>query len=401
MFSDRSRWDLAPNRLTRALADHQGSGRPLLDLTLSNPTLSSFQYPQGLLASLSQPAAIEYHPAPRGLRSARKAIVDLYRERDPARPLAIDPDHVCLTASTSEAYSFLFRLLCNSGDEVLAPAPSYPLFQFLADINDVRMVHYPLLYDHGWYIDIHALEQRITTATRAILLVHPNNPTGSYVRREEAATLTRLCSAHNLALIVDEVFLDYNLGPAHPVTFVANHDALTFTLNGLSKLCALPQMKLAWIVASGPAHLTADALARLEVIADTYLSVSTPVQLALPELLQARHHMRTQLMERIFANLQELDRQLAAQTLCSRLQVEGGWYTVLRVPAIRSDEDLAVCLLERGVLVHPGHFYDFDSNGFIVISLILPEPGFAQALGSVLKAVPGLTAFSQLRTAGP
>ena len=277
-------------------------------------------------------------------------------------------------------------MLCDPDDEILVPAPSYPLFQFLADLNDIRLVHYPLFYDHGWHIDLEALQKKIHPTTRAILVVHPNNPTGSYVKAEEAARLIQLCAAREIALIADEVFLDYSHAGSAAPSFAANHQALTFALGGISKLCGLPQMKLAWLVTSGPPALAEAALARLEIIADTYLSLNTPVQLAAPALIAQHSAMRRQLLERIQGNLRELDRQLAEQSLCRRLEIEGGWYTVLRVPAIRSDEDLALELLSsQNVYVHPGLFYEFPTDGFLVVSLITPEAIFSKGITAVFN----------------
>jgi len=283
-------------------------------------------------------------------------------------------------------------LLCDPDDEILVPAPSYPLFQFLADLNDIRLVHYPLFYDHGWHIDLEALRKQIHPTTRAMLVVHPNNPTGSYVKAEEAAGLIQLCAAREIALIADEVFLDYSHAGSAAPSLAANHQALTFTLGGISKLCGLPQMKLAWLVTGGPPALAEAALARLEIIADTYLSLNTPVQLAAPALISQNEVVRGQLLRRIQDNLRELDRQLAQQSLCRRLEVEAGWYAIVRVPATRSDEELAIALLRNcGVLVHPGHFYDFPSDGFLVVSLIAPTAGFAEGMQRILGEMPKLT----------
>jgi aspartate/methionine/tyrosine aminotransferase len=275
--------------------------------------------------------------------------------------------------------------LCNPGDELLIPAPSYPLFDFLADVQDVKLVRYPLLYDHGWQIDFHALEQAITSRTRGVIVVHPNNPTGHFAKRAEIKKLNAICSAHNLAIIADEVFLDFSLRTERPLSFAANREALTFTTSGLSKICGLPQMKAAWLAVSGPQNSKSEALARLEVIADTYLSMNAPVQLAMPFLISQRQSFQSQLLTRIQRNLAELDRQLAAQKFCGRLAVEGGWYAILRVPATGSDEDLALSLLtDRAVYVHPGHFFDFQQDGYLVVSLISPEPDFCQALAWLL-----------------
>jgi alanine-synthesizing transaminase len=383
MFSARTNWNLTSNRLAEALEKHRASGMPLLDLSASNPTECGFAYDQhAMMRALCSPAALEYHPDPRGLRSARNAVAGYYS----ARGEQVAPEDIILTTSTSEAYSFVFRLLCNPGDELLIPTPSYPLFDFLAEIQDVKLGPYPLIYDHGWQIDLHAPQQRISDRTRGIVVVHPNNPTGHFTKPAELAALNEICSTRQMALIADEVFLDFSLGTEQPKSLSTNHEALTFTMSGLSKISGLPQMKFAWLVVSGPDKLKKDALARLEVIADTYLSMNAPVQLAAPAFLEHRHDLQRQLMQRVRINLTELDRQLAGQKHCSRLEVEGGWYAVLRVPATRSDEELAIELLEqKGVYVHPGHFYDFHQDGFLVVSLITAAKIFQQGIEKMLE----------------
>ncbi len=361
MFAKRTNWNLAPNRLSAALAAHRAAGKPLLDLTVSNPTECGFEYDRSaILNVLSNPAALSYEPDPRGLESARRAVAGYYARRKEE----VSAEDIFLTTSTSEAYSYAFRTLCDPGDEVLIPSPSYPLFDFLADIQDVSLVRYPLLYDHGWQIDFHALEQAITPRTRGVIVVHPNNPTGHFAKNAEITKLNSICSARAIAIIADEVFLDFSLDGMQAVSFAANRGAPTFTLSGLSKISGLPQMKAAWLIAGGPQQWKSEAVARLEVIADTYLSVNAPVQLAIPRFLEHRHAFHKQVISRIRRNLAELDRQLAMQKTCSRMTVEGGWCAVLRAPATRSDEDLAIELLTaKGVLVHPGHFYDFPSDG--------------------------------------
>jgi aspartate/methionine/tyrosine aminotransferase len=383
MFAARTNWKLTANRFAEAQARVRATGREVLDLTASNPTQVGLHYDtQAILASLVSEQALRYAPEAKGLLTARQAVAQYYRERDGTR---IDPESAFLTTSTSEAYSFVFRLLCEPSDEILVPAPSYPLFEFLADIQDVHLVPYPLIYDHGWQIDLHVLEQAITPRTRAVIVVHPNNPTGSFVKPHEAASLSGICARYQLAILADEVFLDFALDGMTRQSFARDQNALTFTLSGLSKIAALPQMKLAWIVASGPQGVTQQAISRLEVIADTYLSVNTPIQLAAPTMLEQRHSIQRQLNGRVLANLAELDRRLAEEQGIERLDVEGGWYAVLRVPVIRSDEDLAIELLEReGILVHPGHFYDFPRDGYLVLSLITSHDEFADGVKRVL-----------------
>ena len=406
MFADRTNWNLAPNRLSEALARHLADGKRLFDLSASNPTECGLHYDNvAILDALGNSASLAYVPDPKGLLRARQAVAEYYA----ARGDEVRVEDIVLTTSTSEAYSFVFRTLCNPGDELLVPAPSYPLFGFLADISDVRLVSYALIYDHGWQIDFHALEQAITPQTRGVIVVNPNNPTGNFIKPEEMARLNEICSARQLAVIADEVFLDYAHCDAAgyrdggyreaaksprarggsnkpPASYAANAGALTFTMSGLSKISGLPQMKASWLVTSGAEPLKAQALGRLEVVADTYLSMNSPVQLAVPVFLQQRHGIQKQLMARIRRNVAELDRQLGAKKACTRLVVEGGWYAVLRVPVTRSDDDLAVELLKtRNIYVHPGHFYDFPTDGHLIVSLIMPEQGFAEGIRLLLS----------------
>jgi len=382
MFAERTNWNLTGNRLSEALARHRAGGKRLFDLTASNPTECGFAYDsETILAALQNPAALRYEPNPKGLESARLAVTEYYS----ARGAAISADDIVLTTSTSEAYSFVFRLLCSPGDELLIPAPSYPLFAFLADIQDVKLVRYPLVYDHGWQIDFHSLQRSITPRTRGVILVNPNNPTGHFVKEKELAKLNELCTARGMALIADEVFLDFVLSDARPVSFADNTGTLTFAMSGLSKIAGLPQMKMAWVISSGPDELKRQAMERLEVIADTYLSPNAPVQLATRVFLGQRHGFQKQVMERVRKNLTELDRQLAAQSACVRLELEGGWYAVLRVPVAQTDEELAISLLDaKDVYVHPGHFFDFAGDGYLVLSLIAREEEFAEGIARVL-----------------
>lgn len=382
MFAKRTNWNFETNRLSAALAAHRTAGKPLIDLTVSNPTECGFLYEEeAILSPLRNPAALKYEPNPRGLDVARSAVARYYAERDAVVP----NDDIFLTTSTSEAYSYVFRTLCDPDDELLIPEPSYPLFEFLADIQDVRLARYPLVYDYGWQIDFHAFEQAITPRTRGVIVVHPNNPTGHFCKPEEMRKLNEICAAREIAIIADEVFLDFALKQTQITTFAANSEALTFTMSGLSKICGLPQMKAAWLIVGGPAACKAEALARLEVIADTYLSMSAPIQWALPALLAQRQTFQKQLIARVGENLSELDQQLARQKPCSRLDVEGGWNAVIRVPATCSDEDLALELLAtKSVYVHPGHFYDFSSEGIVVVSLITPENDFSSGLRQLL-----------------
>jgi len=383
MFANRTNWDLSINRLSEALATHRAAAKPLLDLTISNPTECGFVYEEEeILRAFANPSVLRYEPDPRGMRSARLAVAKYYSDRG----MPVEIEEIFLTTSTSEAYSFAFRILCNPGDGILIPAPSYPLFDYLADVQDIKLCRYPLLYDHGWQIDFHALEKLIDERTRGVIVVHPNNPTGHFTKAQEMAALNELCVKHEMALIVDEVFLDFTLENEAAKSLATNVRTLTFTASGLSKISGLPQMKAAWLIANGPAELKAQALARLEVVADTYLSMNTPVQLAWPTFLEQRHKFQGQLMERVRENLSELDRQLASQNACSRLKMEGGWYAVIRLPVTVDDEEFTINLLQtRNVYAHPGHFYDFPGKGYLVISLITPERTFADGVTALLS----------------
>jgi alanine-synthesizing transaminase len=394
MFTARTNWNLQTNRFAQALENHRRAGKVMLDLTASNPTTCGFEYPaEEILSALADPRALKYSPESKGLRSAREAVAAYYSGRPGFGICAgsVDPERIILTAGTSEAYSYIFRLLCEPGDEILFPAPSYPLLEYLATLNDIKLVPYPLFYDHGWHMDLAALRSALTPRSRAVLVVHPNNPTGSFVMPKEAAELHAICAEREMAIIADEVFLDYSAESKPHSTFAFDGPALAFTLSGLSKISALPQMKLAWLVASGPETLVQRAMERLEIIADTFLSPGTPVQLALPKLLGIREGIQRQLQTRISANLAHLDSALAANKLISRLDLPGGWYATLRVPATGSDEDLAVALLEKhAVVVHPGRFFDFRQDGFLVISLITPETEFREGLRRLLEYFGGL-----------
>jgi alanine-synthesizing transaminase len=393
MFASRTKWRLDPNQFAQALEAHRRAGKELLDLTVSNPTECGLVYPeQEILTALADARALVYSPESKGLRKAREVVADYYRGRagfvGPGE--LVDPERIVVTSGTSEGYSHIFRLLCEPGDEILVPAPSYPLFEFLADLADIRLVPYPLLYDHGWQIDFASLRAALTSRSRAVLVVHPNNPTGSFVKPREAAELAEICAAHEMAIVADEVFLDYTGGPGPARTFAFHDAALTFTLSGLSKISLLPQMKLAWMVVSGPQAPVHTAIERLEIIADTYLSPSTPVQLALPKFLALRSGLQAQLQRRIFANLAVLDGVLRESKLLARLDREGGWYAVLRVPITGSDEALTVALLERcSILVHPGHFFNFSRDGFLVLSLITPEQQFQEGVRRLRKFFEG------------
>jgi len=378
-YSSRLRWDLASNRLTRLLDERRSSGAAILDLTESNPTAAGFAYPSDrILAALADPRALTYQPAAAGLPSARAAVSeDYYSGR-------VDPGRILLTASTSEAYAFVFKLLADPGDEVLVPRPSYPLFDFLAALDAVRVVQYPLAYHNTWTIDFEALARSITPRTRAIVLVNPNNPTGSFLKQSELGPLIALAREHNLAIISDEVFSDYVLHPGpnlvHSLTGIT--DVLTFCLSGLSKVAGLPQVKLGWIVA------TEQAFGHLELIADTYLSVSAPVQLAAPALLGLRAQLQKQILARVRANRAFLVSQIGPASPWRLLETEGGWYAILETPRIQSEEEWVLSLLANdGVLVQPGFFFDFEREAFLVLSLLTPENVFEEGVRRVLARV--------------
>ena len=383
MFASRTNWRLETNRLTQALEERRSSGKEVLDLTASNPTACGLAYPESeILAAVSDTRALTYVPESKGLRHTRETVAGYYEGRSGFTGAngQVNPERVILTSGTSEAYSHIFRLLCEPGDEILVPAPSYPLLEFLADLADVRLVPYPLLYDHGWQMDFSSLRRALTPRSRAVAVVHPNNPTGSFVKPGEASELAAICAERQMAIVADEVFLDYAApGREPPRSFAFEDRALTFTLSGLSKVSLLPQMKLAWTVVSGPEALVQPAIDRLDVIADMFLSPSTPVQLAAPKFLSLRRSLQQQLQQRISANLAALDRALRESSSLSLLDREGGWYAVLRVPVTGTDDDLVVSLLERAsVLVHPGHFFNFSREGFLVLSLIEPQAEFLE-----------------------
>jgi alanine-synthesizing transaminase len=386
MFSSRTDWLLAPNRLTRQLEDRRRQGLPVLDLTESNPTRCGFTPEPEILKSLLDRRSLVYEPDPRGLLVARQAVCDYYA----ARGVKITPEQVFLTTSTSEAYTFAFRLLADPGDIVIAPQPSYPLFDFLAGINDLEVVSYSLQYDGDWRIDLEDVSGCWVPRAKAMIVVHPNNPTGSYVKPSELNLAIQCCRQNRGALIADEVFADYVLEAGRDL--VPSHadvsEVLTFTLSGLSKISALPQMKLGWVVVNGPEKELKAALERLEVIADTYLSVCAPVAYALPALLELRKTVQPRILERLKSNLSWLDQQTASCREVERLRTAGGWYVILKVPEAVSDEDWAVELLTGdGVLVHPGHFYDFPDDGYLVLSLLTEERVFREGTSRILARI--------------
>lgn len=385
MFSSRFRWDFQPNRLTLALEQKRREGSEILDLTESNPTRAGFSYPPEILDAFRDERLLGYEPSPFGLREAREAVASYYLRRG----IRVEPERILLTASTSEAYAYLFKLLTDPGDQVLVPRPSYPLFEFLATLESVAVRSYPLRYHGHWSIDIDALISGLTKRTRAIILVNPNNPTGSYVKRGELDELARICAEREIALISDEVFSDYAFGPdPERVVTVAGQDAgLAFSMSGLSKIAGLPQMKLGWIVTAGAANQRQQAKERLEWIADTYLSVGTPVQCAAARLLTAGEGVQQQIRSRTAENLQ-FARDVLTGSPVSLLAVEGGWCVTLQVPRLCTEEQWALELLHSvNVLLQPGYFYDFESEAFLVASLLTARSVFREGLKRLIRLV--------------
>jgi alanine-synthesizing transaminase len=382
----RTSLDRSPNALASALERARAGGAGILDLTVSNPTTAGIPYPrEAILQALADPRLLTYEPLPFGLPGARRAIADLY-----APTHDVDPERVVLTASTSEAYSLLFKLLCDPGDDVAVPQPSYPLFDHLAAFESVTLVPYHLAYDGAWHIDAKSLARAVGARTRAILVVSPNNPTGSYLKRSELALL----ASFGLPIICDEVFATYPVGIGGPHTtkdrvlgILEETSVLVFLLSGLSKLAALPQMKLGWMIVGGPDAEVKEALGRLELIADSFLSVGAPVQNALPALLASRAAATTAIAERTNRNLVRLDALVGADSTVTRLHVEGGWYATLRLPHLES-VDWALALLEReAVYVHPGAFFGFADEVHVVLSLLTPEEVFAEGVRRLVSRV--------------
>ena len=385
MFSSRIPSNLAPNRLADALRNCRAQGHPFIDLTLSNPTRAGFDYPPDLLALLADARGLRYEPSAKGLVDAREAVARDYLRQG----VTVSPERIVLTASTSDAYSLLFKLLADAGDEVLVPRPSYPLFDHLTQLDLVVPRPYDLDVHASWSIDFSSVERALTPRTRAVLVVSPNNPTGSFVTGAELDRLAALCAPKDVAIIADEVFADYELEPGarrRAGRAATRHDVLSFALGGLSKSVGLPQVKLGWIAASGPDALVDAALERLELVCDSYLAVSTPVQLAAAELLDRGAAIRSQIAARVATNYRELMSLCAGTPSCGVLRSDGGWYAVMHVPSFESEDDLAVRLLTKeGVLTHPGYFFDFPRESFLVVSLLPPEVSFRDAVTRVLR----------------
>lgn len=379
------RWELQENRLTQALQAVQKKGVEILDLTELNPTQVGLTYPPHLLAELADPSILSYHPSPQGLLSARQAVASIYAQKG----IRLNPEEIVLTASTSEAYSFLFRLLAEAGDAVLTPQPGYPLLEYLAGLNHLELTSYPLRYQGRWQIDVKVLEARLTERVKAIVLIHPNHPTGNGITRQELEEILSLARRRQMPLIADEVFAEYLFKPndSLPLTLAGGEEVLTFSLGGISKFLGLPQMKLAWCAVTGPKDQVRSACEKLELIADTYLSVNTPVQSAFPKWLACAEEIQSQIRNRLERNrhfLQGVFRHVAGAEL---LQAEGGWSAVLRVPAIADEEEFLVRLLEQERLfIHPGYFFDFEESGFLVVSLLTPPARLERGIRILLKS---------------
>ena len=385
-FSRRTNWPLTSNKLSLDLERLRSNKVSILDLTESNPTRCKFFYLQNnFLSSLSGEKNLQYSPASRGQLKARETICRYYAEKGSA----VLPEQIFLTASTSEAYSYLFRLLVNPGEQVLFPSPSYPLFSFLGDLNDVCIDTYRLVYKNKWGVDLEGIEAIICEDTKALVMVNPNNPTGTFIHQEELERINALSQKHHFALISDEVFSDFafNQDKNH-LSLVGNDQVLTFVLGGISKTLGLPQMKLSWIIVSGPKSLVEDAAARLEIISDTYLSVNTPVQNALPAWLRQRKVIQKEINGRIFQNFQFLKEQINAAPECTLLEGEGGWYAVLSIPDSYSEEKWILAFLNKDhVAVHPGYFFDFETEAHIVISLLPPPSTFQDGIKRILDRI--------------
>ncbi len=376
-FAHRADWTSEPNPLSRKTESLRAQGKEILDLTVSNPAACGFQYLNaGLLQPFQNPENLLYQPDPHGLAAARKAVCDYYRSR---HGVQVEEKQVFITASTSEAYSFVFRLLADAGSVILAPKPSYPLFHFLAGLHDLKLEHYPLHPD-SWTIGLKEIEAAALNA-RGLLLVHPNNPTGSHVSKEEREKIENISRVHGLPLIVDEVFLDYSFTP-QPPSFASCGQTLTFTLSGISKILGLPQMKISWIVVSGPEELKKQALEKLEVISDTYLSAAGPGQRALPAWLAAAEKIQDEIRRRLAANLK------TALELPGAMTPQGGWYALVRMPEKRTDEEWALHLLEeKQVLAHPGYLFEFEEDSFLVLSLLTPEKIFSEGISRIRQTL--------------
>ena len=386
MFSKRTQWTTIPNRISLLVEQKRRRGETIIDLTESNPTICGFDYPEKeILSALSQESVMKYKPEPRGLLQAREALSAYYTSFG----IYINPEQIVFTSSTREAYSFLFKLLCNVGDNVLIPRPSYPLLEFLSQINDIEPKQYRLIYDGEWHIDFESLKMNLTNRTKAILLVHPNNPTGSYITQKEFDEICNLAAEHQCAIIIDEVFLPYSINSDNPKQYILEipDSVLTFSLNGISKLIGLPQLKLSWIIIQGNSQFRAEVLNRLDILTDTFLSVNTPVQFALPTLLKYAPDIQKQILSRIRSNYTSL-LNCFAQSKGSILNTEGGWYGILKLPQKQSDEDLILeFLMKANILLFAGHLFELEQHSTVITSLLPPTNTLQEALREIFHIV--------------
>jgi alanine-synthesizing transaminase len=386
MFSSRTDWNTTPNRLSSAAAQKRLSGVSITDLTESNPTRCGFSYEESkILHALTEPSILSYNPEPRGLLRARIAVMKYYARRG----ISLTPEQIILTSSTSEAYSFLFKLFCNIGDEILVPQPSYPLFEYLSQLNDVTLRQYRLAYDGEWHIDFTSLHAQMSERTRAIVIVHPNNPTGSYLKHHELDQLCSIALKHNAVLIADEVFGSFALAPNSSIasTLTSLLPVPLFSLNGISKLLGLPQLKLSWIIVNAAQPYMVEALKRLDIIADTFLSVNTPSQIALDQLFLVSSTVEDQILDRLQTNYRLLQDSFAG-TNASVLRIEGGWYAIIQLPQKQSDDEWAESILmHKNILVQPGHFFDIEQKSCIVLSLLPVTDLFKRAVEQVIPFI--------------
>ncbi len=387
MYAKRTQWDLNPNPLSVKLEAFRKEGISYLDLTVSNPTQCRLDFPaDDILSCFRQPDDLNYEPEPKGMLKARQSVCEFYS----ARGYSLDPDQMILTASTSEAYSFLFKLLADPGNEILIPTPSYPLFDYLAGLNDVRLRPYQLFYDNHWCLDVQTLRDNITPLTKALILVNPNNPTGSSFSEIEYREIINICKDYQLALISDEVFMDFPFEGESLKSFLAESEVLCFVLGGLSKTLALPQMKLSWIYASGPESFLRESLSRLELIADTYLSVNTPIQNALPKLLALSGPIQSMIQSRISQNRNLIFDFLQRVPEVDYLQAQGGWSAILRIPWGLDEDKFTLTLLDKDeVYVHPGYFFDISGNRSVVLSLLTDVKNMHRGLEILGKRIEG------------
>lgn len=387
MLSKRFGFNIDANRLSLLLKKKKSTGSRILDLTMSNPTDAGLNYDSiGILNSIAKPESLYYLPEPKGLASARESVSRYYLEKN----VRVKVDDIFLTSGTSEAYSFIFKLLTDPFDEIFIPRPSYPLFSFIAGMESVHLKYYDIVYTKNkiWEIDFDSISKQLTKKTKAIILVNPNNPTGNFVKIKEINSLSRICEMNTIALICDEVFLDYGLDvePINIFSLAGINTHLTFILSGISKICGLPQMKLSWIVVSGPGEICKEAKEKLEIITDTYLSVGTPVQLAIGDLLSGRYLIHKQIKNRITKNYDILKSVTVNSNLMDLFKTEGGWYSVVKVNKNIDEETMAYDLLNlKDVYIHPGYFFDFTCEGYIVLSLLTPAEIFEEGIKRILE----------------